>query len=87
MPDDRVYLLTHSFVHDDECETEAFFLLGVYSTRSKAESRLKEARQLPGFRRYPDGFVIDEYELDKDEWTSGFATMTEDGEWVHDPAP
>ena len=41
---------------------------------------------LPGFRRYPDGFVIDEYQVDEDKWTEGFAKSIGD-EWVSDPDP
>ena len=26
----------------------------------------------PGFANFPDGFHIDEYEMDKDHWTEGF---------------
>ena len=78
-------MLTHSFVHDDDCETEAFFLLGVYSSRDAAERRVEKARLLPGFRRYPEGFVVDEYEVDHDEWTSGFTEFDHDGRKVEDP--
>ena len=29
----------------------------------------------PEFINYPDGFSIDEYEIDKPEWTEGFFTF------------
>ena len=53
-----VFLVWHSYESDDDCGHA--FLLGVYSTRSLADARVASARVLPGFRRYPDGFVIDE---------------------------
>jgi hypothetical protein len=32
---------------------------------------------LPGFRDYPEGFHIDEYQLDQDQWREGFITADE----------
>jgi hypothetical protein len=51
----------------DDCS-----LIGVYSDRVKAEAAVERAKLLPGFRDYPDTFVVDPYELDEDHWTSGF---------------
>jgi len=80
-----VFLLWHSTSQDDPDENAK--LLGVYSTRELADARVRTARALPGFRRYPDGFVIDSYEVDAHHWTDGFVTMGVDGEWVPDPEP
>lgn len=79
----KVYLLWHQHGEDDEEDAK---LLGVYSTEAAATARQAEAVLLPGFRRFPDGFLIDGYELDRDEWTEGFATYSADGEWIDDPA-
>ncbi|MEU0273138.1 hypothetical protein [Streptomyces sp. NPDC006307] len=49
-------------------------LLGVYSSRAKAEERIHQARLLPGFADEPECFVIDDYMLDDDEWPDGFQT-------------
>ncbi|MFI7000009.1 hypothetical protein [Nocardia sp. NPDC050175] len=49
-------------------------LLGAYSTEQRANERIREAQNLPGFRDEPDCFHIDRYEVDKDEWTSGYFT-------------
>jgi hypothetical protein len=48
-------------------------LLGAYSSRHIAEKRRDtKYRLLPGFRE-PDGeFVIDEYQIDQDNWQEGF---------------
>lgn len=47
-------------------------LLGIYSTRGKAKSAINYYITLPGFKDYPDGFYINEYELDKNCYKSGF---------------
>jgi hypothetical protein len=52
----------------DDCS-----LIGVYSTCQNAEAAIERAKVLPGFRDYPDYFLIDSYELNKDHWTSGFS--------------
>ena len=49
--------------------------LGYYSTYENAEKSLSEYRENPEFINYPDGFSIDEYEIDKPEWTEGFFTF------------
>jgi hypothetical protein len=42
---------------------------------ANAEQRIARARDLPGFRDEPDCFVIDGYELDRDEWLEGYVTV------------
>jgi hypothetical protein len=64
----RVYLLWHAADPDDLGNA---CLLGVYSSREKAEARQREAAMLPGFRRVPTGFVIDEYAVDEHHWREG----------------
>lgn len=49
-------------------------LLGVYSTEQRAQERIHEAQTLPGFRDEPDCFFITTFQVDKDEWTSGYFT-------------
>jgi hypothetical protein len=48
-------------------------LIGVYSTKEKAAGAVESSKKLPGFSQYPDAFVIDEYAVDEDHWTSGFS--------------
>ncbi|WP_225826491.1 DUF7336 domain-containing protein [Streptomyces naphthomycinicus] len=62
-------------VYIDEQDGDDAKLLGVYSTLEKAEERVRRARLRPGFADEPDCFVIDEYTLDADEWTGGFARV------------
>jgi homoserine kinase type II len=66
-----VFLLWH--VHD-ELDDDAK-LLGVFSSRETAEAQIGRALPLPGFRDDPDGFVIDEYTLDRAHWTEGYVTV------------
>lgn len=58
----------------DEQKGDQVKLLGVYSTEQLAEERIRAARSLPGFRDEPDCFQIVRYDVDKDEWTSGYFT-------------
>lgn len=48
---------------------------GVYSTQDLADARVEQARELPGFLDEPDCFHVDRYEVDADEWTSGYDRM------------
>lgn len=52
-------------------------IVGVYSSRERAEAAVSRARTLPGFRDHPDGFHIDVYHVDKDHWAGGFGSVGE----------
>lgn len=69
---EHVFLLWHTHEPNEE---ENAKLLGVYSTRAKARGRIIRAKKLPGFEEWPDGFIVDDYEVDKDEWCEGFVTV------------
>ncbi|MFE4957355.1 hypothetical protein ACFRCW_25525 [Streptomyces sp. NPDC056653] len=58
----------------DEEEGDDVKLLGVYSSRKKAQERIGEAKKLPGFSEEPNCFHIDSYTVDHDEWGEGFVT-------------
>lgn len=64
-----------SDVYVDEQDGDDTKLLGVYSSREKAEERIHQARRLPGFADEPECFVIDEHTVDTDEWTEGFVRV------------
>jgi hypothetical protein len=68
----EVYLLwhTHDLNQDEDSK-----LLGLYSSEQKAVEARERAIALPGFRDAPDGFHIDCYRVDRDEWTEGFITV------------
>ena len=69
----HVFLLWHTHLMDDGEEDSK--LLGVYSSDSNARARLETARLLPGFSDAQEGFLIEPYELDHDEWQEGYVTI------------
>jgi hypothetical protein len=62
-------------VRYEELYDDNLFMLGVFSTRRRADERVRRARSQPGFRDEPDCFMIECYTLDQDEWPEGFATV------------
>jgi hypothetical protein len=47
-------------------------LIGVYSSESEANAAVGRVRSQPGFKNEPEGFILDRYELNKDQWAEGF---------------
>jgi hypothetical protein len=78
-----VYLLEH--VHDLGDGHEDAKLVGVFSSRAKAEAALDCVRDQPGFRDTPEGFDISEHELDSSRlrWSGGYVTVRP-GEYLPD---
>ncbi|SEG51830.1 hypothetical protein [Paenibacillus sp. UNC499MF] len=64
-----VFLLQHSY---EVNEIEYTKVIGIYSTRDKAQDVINTYKELPGFKEYPEDFYIDEYHMDKNEWEEGF---------------
>ena len=59
--------------HEHEwCDREKVKFIGVYATHSDAQAAIDRLRDQPGFRDWPDGFCITEYEFGVDHWTEGF---------------
>jgi hypothetical protein len=67
-----VYLVWHTNTLEDGASDEK--LLGVYSTEARANGRVSRAKEIPGFRASPSGFVVARYVVDRDEWGEGFVT-------------
>jgi hypothetical protein len=67
-----VFVVHHSYDVGDRDEVK---LIGVYASRSNADGAIARLVKQPGFREYPSGFSIDEYEIGKDHWTAGFASL------------
>lgn len=65
-----VYVLQH--VRELEGGAKDVKFLGVYSSREKAQAATARLCQQPG----SNGFHIDEYELDKDQWIEGYLTVS-----------
>ena len=55
-------------------------LIGVYSSEELAEQAKQRSLLLPGFRDLPDAFIIDRYEVDQDNWTTGYVTVYPENE-------
>ncbi len=69
-----VFVLQH--VHSREDGVEDVKFIGVYSSREKAQEAVARLGRLPGFADAPDGFHIDEYRVDHDQWAQGYVTVT-----------
>jgi hypothetical protein len=80
-----VFVLEHlHLLNGDEEDVE---MLGVYSSRENALAAVERYRQLPGFREAPQmavhtdapgnpqGFYVNEHELDQDSWSEGYETL------------
>jgi hypothetical protein len=80
-----VFVLQHLHrVNGDEDDVK---MLGVYSSREEALAAIERFRRLSGFRDTPqlavhtdapadpEGFYLDEHELDRDSWSEGYETV------------
>jgi hypothetical protein len=56
-------------------EDEDVKIIGIYSSGAAADRAIARARLLEGFREEPDCFIVNEFTVDKDKWTDGFATV------------
>jgi hypothetical protein len=69
---DEVYLLWH--VHELEGGEDDAKFIGVYRAEDDARAAIRRLYAQPGFRKFPEGFKIEKYPLNKDHWTEGFVT-------------
>jgi hypothetical protein len=69
----KVFVLQH--VHELEEGEEDTKLIGVYSTRENAQAAIKRLSNASGFSEALDGFHIDEYQIDADQWIEGYSTL------------
>jgi hypothetical protein len=69
-----VFVLQHDHEIDEDNEDVKF--IGVYSTHEKAEEAVKRLITQPGFRDTQEGFSIDKYDIDKDNWCEGYFNYT-----------
>jgi len=66
----NVILLQHICVSADGLEDVK--IIGVYSSLDYAHFAIATLSSITGFSKEPDGFIIDEYTLDKNHWSEGF---------------
>ena len=69
----KVYVLQH--MHSLEAGEEDVKFIGVYSSRENAQAAIARLGRVPGFSEALDGFHIDEYQVDKDQWVEGYSTL------------
>ena len=79
----KVFMVTHT--HEMNPGEDDDKLIGVYSTKEKADLAAGRAKTLPGFRDHPDGFLVEPDVLDEDHWREGFARVY--GGQKRDPVP
>ena len=73
----KVYLLQHSYEYEiyEDIKAEETKIIGIYSSREKAEEVKEKSKMKKGFCRFSDDcFYIDAYEVNQDNWTDGFVT-------------
>ena len=68
-----IFVVEH--LHDLGEGREDIKLIGVYSSRRRADESVARMSALPGFRDAPTGFFVEEYEIDTDHWIEGFVTV------------
>jgi hypothetical protein len=78
-----VYVLWHVY-ELNPLEEEESKLIGIYSSQEKAQHAIARLRSQPGFRDYPNGFIIDQATLDTDDWKEGFASISPEDEFGTD---
>ena len=62
-----VFVLQH--VHSTGDDVEDVKFIGVFSSREKAQAAVARLGRA-------DGFHIDEYRVDQDQWVEGYATLS-----------
>lgn len=70
-----VFVLQHSHSMEDGVEDVKF--VGVYSSHEKAQAAVARLGRVSGFSDAPDGFHIDEYRVDQDQWVEGYAVLAD----------
>jgi hypothetical protein len=67
---DSVWVLWFGRERANDEDTE--LLIGIYRSEEAARAAIDRVKGQPGFRDFPQGFVVSEYALDNDHWTEGF---------------
>jgi hypothetical protein len=60
------------FVQENANAEDTELLIGIYESKSDAESAIGRLRGKRGFVDFPQGFQIHEREVGLDSWTEGF---------------
>ncbi len=75
----KCFVLSHFFEYGEDNFYEELKIIGVYSSRAKAEQAIERYILLPGFNNYTrEAFCIDEATIDYGrEWENGFVKADE----------
>ena len=65
-----VYLLQH--IARGSSDDRDVKVLGIFSSRREGELAIARFKKLAGFKRYPDGFYLNRFRINRLEWTEGF---------------
>lgn len=70
----QVYVLWHTHeLKDDYGSHDEIKMIGIFSTKEKAQRAIEQLKDQEGFRDYPVScFEIDEQVVDRISWTEGF---------------
>lgn len=73
----ELYALWHNYeLVDDDGPRDEDKLIGIFSTREKAQKAIEMLRDKEGFRDHPlHYFMIDTMQLDRVGWEDGFTTV------------
>jgi len=69
----KVYLLEHFKLTEEDGDEEDIKYLGVYSSRKKALEEMKKYKKLPELKDYR--FHVGKHEIDRNLWEEGFFTV------------
>jgi hypothetical protein len=67
-----VYLLQH--MAREGSDDEDVKTLGIFSSQREAMLAVRRFKKVTGFKRYPNGFYVDRYTLNRPTWAEGFVT-------------
>lgn len=65
-----IFIISHIYTVDVTTDDER--IIGVFSNLARCERVIEQLKEQPGFKDYPENFIIDEVELNQLLWTSGF---------------
>lgn len=68
----KVFIVQHSYEREGFYIDDFAKIIGIYSSLKSAELAIEKMQMLPGFSNSPEGFSIDSYRLDEENWTEGF---------------
>ncbi len=70
---EKVYLVLHT--SDVNQEYEDVKMIGVFSSRNRADQVITDLKTKPGFEEAKRGFTVEELEVDAVEWKDGYVIV------------